>query len=77
MRPHEPGEGFDAGESWSKKRIPIEGLYKSRAARVSPVGEFGNVDRQYRSQWLKDQVLSHADRQFHQVRFDVEPQGHQ
>ena len=46
-------------------------------ARVSPVGEFGNVDRQYRSQWLKDQVLSHADRQFHQVRFDVEPQGHQ
>ena len=66
MRPHEPGESHEAKNFWNKKRIPIEGLYKNRAARVSPVGEFGNADRNWRAQWLKDQVLSEADR--HQLQ---------
>jgi len=75
MRPYEPGTGTEANETWNKKRIPIEGLYKNRAARVSPVGEFSNVDRQWRAKWLKDQVLSEADRHYAQVIFEIDYLG--
>ena len=66
MRPDEPSTDLKANTTYNKKQLPIEGLYKNRAARVSPVGEFGNADRNWRAQWLKDQVLSEADR--HQLQ---------
>ena len=48
--------------SYGKKRINIEGYYKTFVPRVSPDGEFGNEDRKWRHQWLKDQVLKGADK---------------
>jgi hypothetical protein len=69
MRPHEPSTEAEANNNiWTKKRLPIEGLYKNRAARVAPDGEFTNIDRKWRAQFLKDQVLSEADRHMYQVR---------
>ena len=56
----EPDNTF-ANDFFNKRNLPVEGLYKNRAARVSPLGEFGNADRKWRNQFLKDQVLSEAD----------------
>ena len=64
----EPDNTF-ANDFSNKKSLPVEGLYKNRAARVSPVGEFGNADRKWRSQWLKDQTLSQADQHVAHVRY--------
>ena len=47
--------------SWGKKHLNIEGYYRTFQPRVSPDGEFGNEDRKWRQQWLKDQHLKGAD----------------
>ena len=67
MRPDEPSTDLKANLTYNKKTLPIEGLYKNRAARVSPIGEFGNVDRKWRAKFLKDQALTEADMAMYQV----------
>ena len=47
--------------TWGKKQLNIEGYYRTFQPRVSPDGEFGNEDRKWRQQWLKDQQLKGAD----------------
>ena len=47
--------------AWGKKHLNIEGYYRTYQVRVSPDAEFGNEDRKWRAQWLKDQVLKGAD----------------
>jgi len=55
----------DAGphkdNAWGKRHLNIEGYYRTYQPRVSPDGEFGNEDRSWRKQWLKDQQLKGAD----------------
>jgi hypothetical protein len=63
-----PGNDFAANQTFHKKQLPIEGLYKNRAARVSPIGEFANIDRKWRAQFLKDRSLTEADMAMYQVK---------
>ena len=46
---------------WGKRHLNIEGYYRTFQPRMSPDGEFGNEDRKWRAQWLKDQKLVGAD----------------
>ena len=62
----EPDNTF-ANDFSNRKSLPVEGLYKNRAARVSPVGEFSNADRKWRNQWLQNQTLSPADQHAAQI----------
>jgi hypothetical protein len=47
---------------WGKRHLNIEGYYRTFQPRVAPDGEFGNADRKWRAQWLKDQKLVGADK---------------
>ena len=54
-------EGKHENVTWGRKHLNIEGYYRTFQPRVSPDGEFGNEDRKWRQQWLKDQHLKGAD----------------
>ena len=54
-------EGPHQSSTFGKRHLNIEGYYRTYQPRVSPDGEFGNEDRKWRSQWLKDQHLKGAD----------------
>ena len=53
--------GQHSDPRWGKRHLNIEGYYRTFHPRVSPDGEFGNEDRKWRAQWLKDQKLKGAD----------------
>ena len=53
--------GKHADEAWGKRQLNIEGYYTTFVQRVSPDGEFGNEDRNWRAKWLKDQEIKGAD----------------
>jgi len=48
-------------KTYGRRTLNIEGYYRTFVPRVSPDGEFGNEDRKWRAQWLKDQQLKGAD----------------
>jgi len=53
--------GPNQNPTWGKRSLNIEGYYRTFQPRVSPDGEFGNEDRKWRAQWLKDQKLKGVD----------------
>jgi hypothetical protein len=54
----------EADPTFSRGYQKIIGPYTSKWRRVSPTGEYDNVDRAWRAQWKADQVLSHNDGKF-------------
>ena len=53
--------GPRADTYFGKRPMQIEGPFHQRPSRLSPDGEFENIDRKWRAQWLKDQKLSPRD----------------
>jgi len=56
--------------TWGKKMRSIVGPYTEFQRRVSPDGEFSQIDREWRKKWNHDQTLSKKD--FNTLKF-VDP----
>ena len=60
-----PKSNVWASNMWGVKPMMLTGPFTKFQSRVSPDGEFMRADRQWRAQWLKDQVLSSKDAATH------------
>lgn len=47
--------------TYGKRMVGVQGYFRTHQNRMAPDAEFDNVDRKWRSQWLKDQHLHGQD----------------